>query len=62
MLSVQSLKSRLKDRNVTTIANETGLSRATISAIKNGGQDTPSYPVLEKLSNYFASRDLEDSA
>ena len=52
MLNVEQVKEKLKDRNITVIAQETGVSRQTIYNMVNG-VSTPSLETLTALSSYF---------
>lgn len=47
------VRAALDDRVATKVADATGLSSATIRAIRNGDQGNPSWKTLEKLSSYL---------
>jgi len=57
MLDLEEIRRRLQDRVSVVVAANTGLSRATIAALKNGTSPNPSRTTLRKLSDYLASPD-----
>lgn len=55
MLTTYQLHEFLDQANLSTVAKHTGISRQTLSALRNNKDSRPSYATLEKLSNYFQS-------
>lgn len=53
MLTIEQIKQRLQDRNLEAVARATGVSRQTISSIKNGKAKMPSYQTIKILSDYL---------
>lgn len=53
-MTLEEIKARLSDRNLTTISERTGLSYPTVCAIASGRQKNPSYRTIKKLTDYFA--------
>jgi len=51
MLTIEKIVEKLKDRKLSVVAKETGISRQTIYNITRG--QMPKYETLVKLSNYF---------
>jgi transcriptional regulator with XRE-family HTH domain len=53
LLTADQVRSKLKDRRLSYVAEKCGLTYMSLSRIrKNEGK--PSLPTLEKLSEYFA--------
>lgn len=52
MLTIEQIQERLSDRNLAEVARRLNVTRAYISALKNG-KVKPSYPMLTKLSHYL---------
>jgi len=52
MLSIDEIKRKLEDRNLSAVARKVGITRAYLGMIMKG-QRKPSYDVLEKLSKYL---------
>jgi len=52
MLTVEEIKSMLKDRNLAKVARALGCSRATLSGYMRG-EFRPSDEMLKKLSDYI---------
>jgi transcriptional regulator with XRE-family HTH domain len=59
MLNLEGIVARLKDRRLDAIQNATGLSKPTISNIRDGKQTNPEYGTMQKLSDYFESQESE---
>jgi transcriptional regulator with XRE-family HTH domain len=57
MLTIEQIKIRLSDRNLSAVAKKTGLSRQTISGIANGTAQKPSYETVKILSDYLEASD-----
>lgn len=53
MLTIEEIKEKLKDRNLTEVAKNIGVTGAYLSAIRNGTKLNPSYEVVKKLSDYL---------
>lgn len=53
MLTLPQIIEKLQDRSGKAIADKTGIHFVTISRIKNGHIDNPSYDTIAKLSDYF---------
>jgi transcriptional regulator with XRE-family HTH domain len=56
MLSVEQIKEMLKDRNLEIVAERTGLSRQTLSNIRNGKAKAPSYSTIKTISDYLEGK------
>lgn len=56
MLDLDEIRRALQDRVITAVATHTGLSRATIAAIKSGEAETVSRKTQMALSAYLAQR------
>jgi transcriptional regulator with XRE-family HTH domain len=52
MLTMEQIKEKMKDRNVSAVARSIGISRQAMYMILHGKM-YPSYETLLKLSNYF---------
>ena len=52
MLTLPEIQSKLKDRRLTVISKEIGISYPTLLAISKG-QSNPTYKVMQKISDYF---------
>lgn len=57
MLTIEQIRKKLQDENAAEIARIIGVTRAYVSAIKNGNRVNPSYEVIKRLSDL-----LEDSS
>lgn len=53
MLTIEEIKQRLSDRNIKAVAEAIGVSRQTISNIKNGKNTTPAYQTVKAISDYL---------
>jgi len=59
MIGLEGIKARLQDRRLDTIKDATGLSKTTISSIRDGKQANPNYETMRLLSEYFESQEKE---
>lgn len=57
MLDLDGIVRRLKDRRLDHLQEGTGLSKPTISAIRDGVNTNPSHDTLKKLSDYFEEQE-----
>ena len=55
MLTLDQIKTLLKDRRLYIVAKKTGISYPTLLALSRGESSNPSYKVLEKVSEYLCS-------
>lgn len=53
MLRIEEIVKRLKDRNLTTVAERAGVSYTSLWQIANGLQKQPKYKIVERLSDYL---------
>ena len=53
MFTLEQIKTLLDDRNVEKVAENTGIHRNTISAIRAGTNTNPTYATLKILSDYL---------
>lgn len=53
MMTIDEIRSALKDRNARVVSRSTGLSYPTILAIK-GGKTDPRYSTVKTLSEYLS--------
>jgi len=53
MLTLEQIRSQLKDRRLTVIAERTGLHPNTLRDIRNNADCNPSHRVLAALSDYL---------
>lgn len=53
MLTLDEIKQRLSDRNISAVAKSVGMTRQFISAVKTGKAPNPSYDTVKKLSDYL---------
>jgi transcriptional regulator with XRE-family HTH domain len=53
MLTIEEIREKLQDRNLTKVAASIGITRVYLSAIANGKQLNPSYDIVKKLSDYL---------
>lgn len=53
MLTLNEIKERLQDRNISVIADKTGLNVATIHKIKRSDKANPTYETIKILSDYL---------
>jgi transcriptional regulator with XRE-family HTH domain len=54
MLTLDQIIEKLNDRNLSKVADAVGVSRATMSNLKNR-KVNPSYELVKKLSDYLES-------
>lgn len=52
MLSIEQIKSRMSDRNISEVARRLNITRPYLSNIING-KYKPSYDMLKKISDYL---------
>lgn len=57
MKTLEQIVTLLADRNVSLVAERTGLSRQTVAQIKNGEATNPNYETLKTLSDYFEGQE-----
>lgn len=50
MMSLEQIQEKLKEKNMSEIAREIGVTGAYLSAIKRGVKVNPSYETIKKLS------------
>jgi len=53
LFTLEQIKTLLDDRNVEKVAENTGIHRNTISAIRAGTNTNPTYATLKILSDYL---------
>lgn len=53
MLTIENIRQKLQDRNLEAVAKATGISRQTLSSIKNGKAKMPSYQTIKTISDYL---------
>jgi transcriptional regulator with XRE-family HTH domain len=53
MLTLEQIKERLGDKNLSEVARRVGLTGAYLSAIVRGVKVNPSYETVKKLSDYL---------
>lgn len=53
MLTLEQIRTLLKDRRVSIIAKETGIHFNTIRDIRDNEHANPTYRVITKLSEYL---------
>lgn len=58
MLNLEKIKKALEDRNMEIVAERTGIHRNTISAIRSGSNQNPTYATLKTLSDYLSGDTL----
>jgi transcriptional regulator with XRE-family HTH domain len=56
MLSIEQIREMLKDRNLEVVAERTGLSRQTLSNIRNSKAKSPSYSTIKTISDYLEGK------
>lgn len=56
LLTIEAIREKLADRNLSKVAQATGYTRAHIAQIRNGSVSNPSYKCLVALSDYFLER------
>jgi len=60
MLRLDQVQKRLRDRNIKEVARSTGIAYDTVLRIANGRFKSPSYFIVEQLSDYL-TKDLENN-
>lgn len=53
MYTLEQIRELLDDRNVEKVAERTGIHRNTISAIRTGANQNPTYTTIKTLSDYL---------
>lgn len=53
MLTLEKIKQKLEDKNLSVVARRIGLTPAYLSAICRGTAKNPSYAVIKKISEYL---------
>ena len=53
MLSLEEIEIRLKDRNLSEVARQTGLAPPTIWRVANGKANNIGYLTVQKISDYL---------
>ncbi len=62
MLTFEEVQKRLKDRKITAVAEETGLSRPTLYKVMLAdGPGQIAYATIQALSEYFERQESDDS-
>lgn len=56
MLTLEEIKKKLSDRNISAVAKNIGMTRQFISAVKTGKAPNPSYDTVKKLSDYLEGK------
>lgn len=56
MLSIEEIREKLGDRNLSEMSRRLNITRVYLSAIRNG-RVTPSYHMVERLSNYLQGKE-----
>lgn len=59
MLTIEQIRERLQDRNVSAVADALNISRHTITNIKKGAGVVPSYKTVKALSDYLEGKTSE---
>lgn len=57
MLTIREIRFRLRDRNLSMVAREIGMTRQQLWAIANGVTANPTGNTLEKISDYLEGAD-----
>lgn len=57
MLKLDEIVQRLKDRNLSAVAESTGLSYTSLWQIAKGLQKQPKYKIVERLSDYLENHE-----
>ncbi len=52
MLTLEQIQTKLKDRRLTVVSKEVGISYPTLLAISKG-QSNPTHKVMQKISDYL---------
>lgn len=53
MLTLEQIKEKLQDRNLTKVAKAVDLTRPFLSGIRSGKVPNPSYDTIKRLSDYL---------
>ena len=53
MLTLEQIRDKLADRNLEIVAERTGIHRNTLSAIRTGQNQNPTYNTIMILNNYL---------
>jgi transcriptional regulator with XRE-family HTH domain len=53
LFTLEQIRTALDDRNVEKVAERTGIHRNTISAIRAGTNQNPTYSTIKALSDYL---------
>lgn len=56
MLAINEIQKRLKDRNLSAVARETGFSRAAIHKLSSGKSKMPTHDLIKKVSDYLEAK------
>lgn len=56
MLTLEQIRERLKDRRLTVVSKEIGVSYPAVLAIAKGESDNPNYKTIELLSDYLEKK------
>ena len=54
MLNLNQIREALDDRNLEKVADNTGIHRNTLAAIRAGTNTNPTYATLKALSDYLS--------
>lgn len=57
MLDLSIIKNALDDRNLSRVAQKTGIHANTLRNIRNGSNANPTLATLQKISDYLAGRE-----
>ncbi len=58
MLTLDQIRDQLHDRKLDVVSRAVDVHRNTLSAIRDGKNQNPSYTVMRKLSDYFQARGI----
>lgn len=53
MLTIETIRERLRDARPSRVAEATGLHYNTVRRVRDGDSVQPSYEVIKKLSDYL---------
>lgn len=59
MKTVETIRFLLKDRRITQISRDTGLTRPTIISVRDNPEGSPTYDTIKRLSDYFEAQERE---
>lgn len=54
MMTLEEIRAALGDRILVRVARNTGISRGTLWAIREGRMDNPNYETIKTLSDYLS--------